>query len=168
MSCYNRCWVEQYVESENSEGILLNQRLKLDLVRIFEKFYHRACVWYMWRQFHTGLRLQHRVFGGKICNVLGGGDKSFHERAFFVHKYPLILRYNDWLVLEIITQWTWKRFCGKEKNTCSHWLIVMFYIFVVKDGRKFRYIVVLDYKKFYWKFDNGIKSQRLNERMVSF
>ena len=30
------------------------------------------------------------------------------SKGIFVHKYPLILRYNDWLVLEIITQWTGK------------------------------------------------------------
>jgi hypothetical protein len=32
-------------------------------------------------------------------------------------------------------------------------VIVM--LFVVKDGRKFRYIAVLVYKKFYWQFDHG-------------
>ena len=30
------------------------------------------------------------------------------SKGIFVHKYPLILHYNDWLVLEIITQWTGK------------------------------------------------------------
>ena len=43
------------------------KRLKLDLVRIFKIFYGSPlCAWHLWRQIHTGLRLHHRVFGGKI------------------------------------------------------------------------------------------------------
>ena len=47
-----------------------------------------------------------RVFGGKICNVWRRQDGAGYfvsSKGIFVHKYPLILRYSDWLVLEIIT-----------------------------------------------------------------
>ena len=54
----------------------------------------------------------HRVFGGKICHVWRRQDDAgllrVIRRAFLFKKYPLILPFNDWLVLEIIIQWTGK------------------------------------------------------------
>ena len=41
------------------------------------------------------------------------------SKGIFVHKYPFILRSNDWLVLEIKLNGQGKRFCGKERNTCK-------------------------------------------------
>jgi hypothetical protein len=52
------------------------------------------------------------IFGGENCNISrrqdGAGLILRVIKGRFCLKYPLILRYSDWLVLEIITQWTGK------------------------------------------------------------
>jgi hypothetical protein len=52
------------------------------------------------------------LFGGENCNISrrqdGAGLILRVIKGRFCLKYPLILRYSDWLVLEIITQWTGK------------------------------------------------------------
>ena len=71
---------------------------------------------------HTGL-LFYRILAGKfnVWRRQDGAGYFVSSNGTFVHKYPLIFRYNDWFVLEIITHrdnGQGKRFCSKEKNTC--------------------------------------------------
>jgi hypothetical protein len=61
------------------------------------------------------------------------------SKGIFVYKYPLNPRYSDWIVLEIITQWTGKTIaviCCERRPEIS-------------------LIAVLVYEKFYWQFDHG-------------
>jgi hypothetical protein len=56
--------------------------------------------------------------------VMFGEDKKapvyfVSSKGIFVHKYPFILRSNDWLVLEIKLNGQGKRFCGKEGKRAS-------------------------------------------------
>ena len=99
--CYSRGWVKQYAESKNSEG----KEIKIGFSVFFLIFYHQT-------KYGTPYIRDFRgVFGGKICNVWRRQDGAGYfvsSKGIFVHKYPFILRYSDWLVLEIITQWTGK------------------------------------------------------------
>jgi hypothetical protein len=62
----------------------------------------------------TGNTPSSEFLAGKF--VMFGEDKiapvytSCHRGAFLFTSTRFILRYNDWIVLEIITQWTGKTF----------------------------------------------------------
>jgi hypothetical protein len=91
-------------------------KAKIKRIKIgFSAKYSAHAQWHLWRQFHTFIRdfaFTHRVFGGKICHVWRRQDDAallrVIRRAFLFKKCPLILPFNDWLVLEIIIQWTGK------------------------------------------------------------
>ena len=108
-------WSEQCVENENRvKGV---KRLKLDLVRIIEYFnttkYGSPLPPRVPRARMTmtpvtsvsyGTSPSPPSFWRENCNVWRRKDGAGYfvaSKGIFVHKYPLILCYSDWLVLEL-------------------------------------------------------------------
>jgi hypothetical protein len=130
----------------------------LDLVCIFEIFYrqiwcspHAHEQWHLWRQFIRDFAFTSEFLAGKF--VMFGEDKKalvyfVSSKGIFVHKYPFILRSNDWLVLEIQLNGQGKRFCGKERNTCKFILTLWCLYLLWKTAGNFA-------TSLYWKFDDG-------------